>query len=354
MILSILIPCYNEPDTIGAVIRRVFSASLPEGWSREVIVVDDGSLPATKDALARARAEFPELTVVTRPHNGGKGAALKSGLAVAIGDYIAIQDADLEYDPQALSLLLDPIIAGRAQVVFGSRQLSENNVPGRFWYFWGGRLVNRIFNLAFRTTLSDLTTCQKVFPKSCVPTLLSQPSDDFVFDAVELSGVLARLSLAEVPVPYHARDAHAGKKLKARDGVRMVLRIAELRLGRAARPLRFLLVGGTAAAINIGLLYTLTEYAGLWYLLSEVIAFIAALIFNFMLQRFWTFRSRSDERRRQAMLFIGVNLWNLLLNAALLYAFVEFFGYWYVLGQAVASAIIALESYFLYRYIFKD
>lgn len=353
MRLSILIPCYNEPDTIFEIIRRVFTVTLPDGWTRQVIVIDDGSAIATKEALRRVQKEYPDLVIVTRALNGGKGAAIKDGLSAAIGDYIAIQDADLEYDPQALSTLLEPIISSDAQVVFGSRQLVENNVPGRFWYFWGGRLVNWVFNIVFGTKLSDLTTCQKVFPRSCIPELIAQPSDDFVFDAVELSSVLARLLLREVPIPYHARDVHAGKKLKARDGIRMVLRILEVRLGRAARPLRFLIVGGTAAAINIGLLYTLTEFAGFWYLFSEVVAFLVALVFNFTLQRFWTFKSTSGERTRQATLFVGVNMWNLVLNAVLLYAFVEYSGYWYIYGQVLASILIAIESYFLYRIIFR-
>ena len=354
MKLSIVIPCYNEPDTIGSVVRELANVPLPNSWEREIIVVDDGSTGATQTALRTLQAEFPALVCITRPHNGGKGAALKDGFAAATGDYIAIQDADLEYDPHALSLLLAPIIDGSARVVFGSRELTENNVPGRFWYFWGGRLVNAMFNLAFTTKLSDITTCQKVFPRELVPYLLAQPSDDFVFDAVELTSVLAREHIIEIPIPYRARAAHEGKKLKARHGIRMVLRMLELRLGRAARPLRFLIVGGTAAAINIGLLYVLTEYVGIWYLVSEIGAFLAALIFNFFLQRFWTFRSQSDRKTQQASAFIGVNLWNLVLNAALLYIFVEYFGHWYVLAQVFASAIIAVESYFLYKIIFRD
>lgn len=353
MKLSIIIPCYNEPETIGEIVRRVFAMTLPSGWEREVIVVDDGSDAQTVRALGAAQHAYPGLHLITRPKNGGKGAALKDGFKVATGDYLVVQDADLEYDPADIPKLLAPIIAGEASVVFGSRQITHNNVPGRFYYYWGGRLVNAFFNFCFGTHLSDLTTCYKLFPRALVPALVEQPSNDFVFDAVEFSRVLAREPIAEVSIHYHARDAAHGKKLKARDGIRCLTRILTLRFAPYARILRFAIVGATAALVNVCVLYALTNWFGIWYIASEIIAFIVALVYNFYLQKLWAFGSRSGNHVRQGFAFLILNIGNLFLNTALLYLLVEFAGFYYIVAQLIASLLVAFESFFLYRRIFK-
>lgn len=348
--LSILIPCYNEPDTIGNLLERVEAVQLP-GYEREVIVIDDGSEEATKRALEEERSKHPELVVITRERNGGKGAALKDGMRTATGDYLIIQDADLEYDPADIPKLLAALSPAH-EVVWGSRQMEHNNVPGRFYYYWGGRAVNVLFNLAFGTRLTDLTTCYKLFPKRLIPALLAQPSDDFVFDGVELSRVLAREGVVEVPIHYRARTAHEGKKLRAKDGIRFLMRIITLRFAPHIRIIKFLLVGGSAALINLLALYLLTGWLGLWYVLAEVIAFLIALAYNFTLQKLWAFEA-AGRIERELPLFVVANLTNLAINAVLLYSFVEYLGIHYLPAQAIASALIALESYFLYRWIFR-
>ncbi|HEY0010500.1 MAG TPA: bifunctional glycosyltransferase family 2/GtrA family protein [Candidatus Paceibacterota bacterium] len=353
MKLSVIIPCYNESAHLKEVLVRTYAVTLPPGWSLEVVVVDDGSDQETKDAVAVALNAHPDLVHVERELNGGKGAALKSGFGAATGDYLVILDADPEYDPNDIPRLLAPVIEGPARVVFGVRDLKDNNAPGRFRYYWGGRLMNGLFNVAFGTRLSDITVCLKLFPHALVPELVVQPSDDFVFDAIELTRVLAREPFTEVPVSYAPRTALEGKKLKASHGIRMAMRIIELRLGRMARIARFLIVGSTAAAINLSILVLLTEGIGVWYLLSEGIAFLVALSFNFFCQRLWVFRNREKNRMRQAGTFLTVNLVNLALNVGLLYIFVEYFGLWYVVGQVLASVIIAIESYVVYRTIFR-
>lgn len=357
MKLSVIIPCYNEPVTIGQIVDRVQSAALPSGWEREVIIVDDGSREDTKEALARIKAAEPHIQVITRAKNGGKGAALKDGFRAATGDYLLIQDADLEYDPADYAALLAPVIAGTASVVFGSRELKDNNVSGRAMYFWGGIAMNKFFNLCFGTHLSDVSTCYKLFPKRFVPELLEQPSGDFVFDVIELTRVLALHGpIHEVPIKYRARGAEEGKKLRMSHGIRCGLAVLRLRFDRptVARIARFLAIGTLGMALNVGVLYALTEYTGLWYLASEVVAFIVAVSITFFLQKFWTFRQRDRARiAHESLRFFGINAFNLLLNAAILYALVDGLGLWYVPGQVIASALIALESFFVYGRIFR-
>jgi glycosyltransferase involved in cell wall biosynthesis len=356
MRLSIIIPCYNEPVTIGEIVDRVQAAALPLGWEREIVIVDDGSREDTKLALRRIQTAHPHIQVITREKNGGKGAALKDGFRAATGDYLLIQDADLEYDPADYTALLERVDAG-APVVFGSRELKDNNVSGRAMYFWGGIAMNKFFNLCFGTHLSDVSTCYKLFPKRFVPELLLQPSGDFVFDVIELTRVLATHGpIMEVPIKYRARGAEEGKKLRMSHGIRCGLAVLRLRFDRStvARIARFLTIGTLGMLLNVGVLYALTEYTGMWYLASEVVAFIVAVSITFFLQKFWTFRQRDKSRiAHESLRFFGINALNLALNAAILYALVDGLGLWYVLGQVIASALIALESFFVYGRIFR-
>ena len=149
-------------------------------------------------ALAVIRRENPEVKVIFKEKNGGKGSALKRGFVEATGDYLIIQDADLEYDPNDYARLLAPIVREEATVVFGSRTAGGSAVPFSHVYFYGGLLVSYFFNLIFFKRFSDIATCYKVFPRSFVPELLLQPSDDFVFDVIELTVVLSDLSFLDM------------------------------------------------------------------------------------------------------------------------------------------------------------
>ena len=225
--LSIVIPVYNERVTVKETLERVIAAPLPVDWDREIIIVDDGSTDGTREELKKIGHKA---RIILRDKNGGKGAALKEGFKAAMGDYILIQDADAEYDPSDYSGLLKPIIDNKTEVVFGSRMLGKNSVPLNRIYFYGGLMVTKIFNLLFGTNLTDVATCYKIFPQKFAQGLVGLPSNDFVFDVVELSFFLLRNSkkINEVPIKYDSRDKGEGKKLNWRHGWRCLKRMASL------------------------------------------------------------------------------------------------------------------------------
>ena len=225
--LSIIIPCYNEEKTIEEVLERVKLAPLPEGWSKEIIIVDDCSTDRTREIIKKYQNE---LRVVFKEKNQGKGSALKEGFKIVSGDYILIQDADLEYDPRDYLKLLEPIIENKADIVFGSRVLNKNNVSFSQVYFYGGLLISKIFNLLFGTKLTDIATCYKLFPRSLAPKLIYLSSNDFVFDVIELTHQLVLNGrIVEVPISYKARSRKEGKKINWRHGVKCLFSMLKIK-----------------------------------------------------------------------------------------------------------------------------
>lgn len=362
MRLSIIIPCFNEAETIEAVVERVLDAELPPTWDREVIIVDDGSARDTLEALERVRSAGHPVRLHLREHNGGKGAAVKDGLRHATGDYVLIQDADLEYDPSEYKSLLNALEAQPDGSVFGTRSNSNNNVPYSRVYFYGGLLVTQIYNVLFRTKLSDIASCYKVFSVRHVPALLESSHDDFVFDAVDLTHTLVKAGpITEVPISYTARSKKTGKKLNWSHGLDIVLAILLTRIGvpsrklsSAARVMRFLISGGVAAVVNLGLLYTFTDVLGIWYLISAGLSFAFAFAVSFAMQKYWSFRNDArDKIGSQLPMHLSVALMNLVINIALVAFFVEVAGIWYIFAAIISNIIIAFESYFAFRWIYR-
>jgi len=211
MKISIIIPVYNEEKTIGLVLDKVLSVMLPEGIAREVIVVNDGSLDRTKEVLSRYK-EYSNLRVFHQL-NRGKAAALIRGIAEATGDILLIQDADLEYDPIQYPVLLDPILKGEVDVVYGSRFLGK--IEDMQWVNrWANRISNWTLRLLYSINLSDVNTCYKVFKREIIKGI-NICSKNFAFETeVTVKLIKKGIRIKEVPIEYVARSYREGKKIR--------------------------------------------------------------------------------------------------------------------------------------------
>jgi glycosyltransferase involved in cell wall biosynthesis len=222
MKLSIIIPVYNEVATIREVLDRVRSAPV----DKELIVVDDGSTDGTREILDRERARGT--LVILHEQNRGKGSAIRTGLARATGDYVLIQDADLEYDPADYELLLRPILRGKATVVYGSRFLGEHKAM-LFWHSVGNRLLTLVTNLLYDSTLTDMETCYKLFPTALIQSIPLR-AQRFDFEPEVTAKILKRgYRIYEVPISYAGREIHEGKKISWRDGFPALVSLVKYR-----------------------------------------------------------------------------------------------------------------------------
>ncbi|HVF90951.1 MAG TPA: glycosyltransferase family 2 protein [Blastocatellia bacterium] len=216
MKISVVIPVYNEQATIAELIRRVAAVEIP----KEIIIVDDGSTDGTRDALAKIEKQYDNVRLFLQAANAGKGAALRHGFQQATGDYVLVQDADLEYDPSDYSVLLKPLIEGKADVVYGSRFLTtkEHRVLF-FWHSVGNRLLTLISNMFTNLNLSDMETGYKVFRREVIQAI-SLEQKRFGFEP-EVTVKISRMKLRiyEVGISYYGRTYEEGKKIGWKDGV---------------------------------------------------------------------------------------------------------------------------------------
>ena len=213
--LSILIPAYNEASTLAALVERVRTVELP--LEREIILVDDGSTDGTAD-IARSLADSAT-RVLFHERNRGKGAALRTALAQANGDFVLVQDADLEYDPKDYARLLEPLLDGRADAVYGSRFLGGPHRVLLFWHYLGNAFFTLLTNLLYNVNLTDMGVCYKAFRTEALRAIPLE-SDRFGFEPeVTAKACKRRLRLYEVPISYSGRTYAEGKKITWRDGL---------------------------------------------------------------------------------------------------------------------------------------
>lgn len=228
MKLSIVIPVYNEEETVKELIERLVIVKLPQ-VSKEIIIVDDGSSDKTSEILKKIQKKYVNFKVVNRLVNGGKGAAVRDGIAQATGDYIVIQDADLEYDPQDIPKLFKPIQEGKAEVVYGSRFTGEHRNMF-FWHMLGNKLLSFITNLLYNTTLSDMEVCYKLFPRE-VFKKISLTENRWGWDPEITVKILKQgIRIYEVPISYAGREFTEGKKVSWKDGFRILWVLLKYRL----------------------------------------------------------------------------------------------------------------------------
>ncbi len=221
---SVVIPCFNEHETVGALIDRVMAVPI----QKEVIVVDDCSTDGTRQLLEQRVEERGDIVLRLRNRNGGKGAAVQEGLKYANGDVVIIQDADLEYDPADYPLLLRPIQTGKANVVYGSRFLGEHRAM-YFWHSIGNKMLTLLCNVLFDTTLTDMETCYKVFTIDIARRMrLREPR--WGFDP-EITARILKMGnrIYEVPISYAGREFDEGKKISWRDGFVVLLALLRYR-----------------------------------------------------------------------------------------------------------------------------
>ncbi|KQS32680.1 glycosyltransferase family 2 protein [Dyadobacter sp. Leaf189] len=235
MKLSVIVPAYNEEKTIWRVLEKLKSVELINGFQKEIVIINDCSSDNTEGVAQRFMAENPllEVSYYRHEYNQGKGAALHTGFRRATGDYIIVQDADLEYDPQEFNILLKPVVEGYADVVYGSRFMGGR--PHRILFFWhtiGNKFLTFLSNMFTNLNLTDMETCYKLFRADLLKNLsLHEKRFGFEPEVTAKISKIPKIRIYEVGVSYYGRTYEEGKKINWKDGFRALYCIVRYGLG---------------------------------------------------------------------------------------------------------------------------
>lgn len=324
--LTTVIPCYNERNTLEHCLERVLSIA-DEDLSLEVIIVDDRSTDGSREIALELQKKYPEqVIVISHEKNQGKGAALRTGFKRATGDFVCVQDADLEYDPSDLKRLLQPLICGRADVVLGSRFLSTDE--HRVLYFWhamGNRILTLLSNMFTDLNLTDMECCYKVFRRDVIQGIEIR-ENRFGFEPEIVAKVAhLRLRIFEMGVSYYGRTYDEGKKIGLKDGFRALYCIFRYNLHHAPVPMQFLVylfIGGVSALVNLFLFLALF-HAGLTAIPATSLAFFIAAAINYGMCILLLFRHKArwnttKELLMYVLVVIAVGIFDVAVTNALL------------------------------------
>ena len=229
MRVTVIVPAYNEARTIEQVLRRLTELD----FDAEILVVDDGSIDETVEIVTGLESEIPGLRLVVHERNQGKGAAVRTGINASSGDFVMIQDADLEYDPSDIPKLLAPLFDGVADVVYGTRfRGGETQRAHLFWHYAGNRFLSLLTNILYNTTISDMEVGYKAFNGDLIRSI-KLVSNDFAFEPEVTAKVLRHknIRLFEVAISYYGRTYEEGKKITWRDGFGAVAALIRFRFG---------------------------------------------------------------------------------------------------------------------------
>lgn len=235
--LSIVIPAYNEEKTIHLILDKIRDVKLTDDIKKELIIINDYSTDNTKGAIEKYMSNNPDLTISYYEHevNKGKGAALHTGISKATGDFLIIQDADLEYDPEEYNDLLKPVLRGEADIVYGSRFMGSN--PHRILFYWhsiGNRFLTRLSNMFTNLNLTDMETCYKLFRTDIIQSIkLHENRFGFEPEVTAKISRIPKIRIYEVGISYYGRTYEEGKKIGWRDGFRAIYCILKYGLFRA-------------------------------------------------------------------------------------------------------------------------
>ena len=296
--LSLIVPCYNEAQTIEACIENVLSLSRENNLSLEVVVVDDASTDGSWPILEKIALRHSEIRILKHEKNRGKGAALRTGFIHATGDFVGIQDADAEYDPRDYIAMLEPLLDGRADVVYGSRYLRpDTRRVLYYWHTWMNKTLTTVSNMFTNIDITDMETCYKLFRREIIhkiaPTL---KEERFGFEP-EITAKIAeeQCRVYECAISYNPRTYEEGKKIGWKDVVRALYCIFHYSAHVAPLPMQiliYLLIGGVSLLANMVLFIGLTR-AGMLLNHAIIVSFTAAALCNYLLCITILFRHKS-------------------------------------------------------------
>jgi len=293
--LTLIVPCYNEESTLESCVQRVLDLK-SEDLNLEIIIVDDCSRDKSLGVARALAQQNPEVKVLHHEVNRGKGAALRTGFAHATGDFVGVQDADLEYDPLEYRKLLQPLLRDEADVVFGSRYLRPDSRRALyFWHSWMNRTLTFISNMMTNLDITDMETCYKLFRRDIIQSM-DLKEERFGIEPEMVSKVAQkRCRVWECSISYRPRTYEEGKKIGWKDGARALYCILHYSAHTAPLPMQLLLylfIGGVSALSNIAF-FSLLFACGAPFVMAVVSSFLGAALVNYLLCITILFRHRA-------------------------------------------------------------